>query len=50
MATPHRVSAPCQGDGVAAALGNAFGDDANLPQDMLALLAKLDDRDSRNGW
>lgn len=50
MATPYRIEAPRAGDGIGQALANAYARDLGLPQDMAALLAKLNDRDPRCFW
>jgi hypothetical protein len=49
-ATPYRIEGPREGDGIARALANVYGRDLGLPQDMAALLAKLNDRDPRCYW
>lgn len=50
VATPYRIEAPCPGDDIGRALSNAYARDLGLPQDMAALLAKLNDRDPRCHW
>ncbi|WP_333572475.1 hypothetical protein [Sphingomonas sp.] len=49
-ATPYRIEAPRACDGIGRAIANAYDRDQGLPQDMAALLAKLNDRDPRCIW